>query len=197
MSNNKAISWPSMQGYYSRNVAMLSGAIFFLPLVVAKGLNIPRLMFQDFTDSAFYLAYAMHFKELIDRVGITYYCTRFGAILPDAIAFNLFGPTAGFSIVRYGFSGACCTLLFLLFTKRYNLATGMLAAFCWIFNPVALRLLQMGYVDAAGTTFLLIGICLLLFPGSLFWPLSVLESYSDSRSGLTFMQLSPSSFSCL
>ena len=111
-------------------------------------------MFQNFTDSVFYLAYAMHFKELVDRVGFTYYCTRFGAILPDAIAFNLFGPTAGFSIVRYGFSGACCTILFLLFTKRYNLATGILAAFCWIFNPVALRLLQMGYVDAAGTTYL-------------------------------------------
>ncbi len=121
-------------------------------------------MFQNFTDSVFYLAYAMHFKELVDRVGITYYSTRFGAILPDAIAFNLFGPTAGFSIVRYGFSGACCTILFLLFTKRYNLATGILAAFCWILNPVALRLLQMGYVDAAGASFLLFGICLLLFP---------------------------------
>ena len=143
---------------------MLSGVIFLLPLVVARILNIPWLMFQNFTDSAFYLAYAMHFKELIDRVGITYYCTRFGAILPDAIAFNLFGPTAGFSIVRYGFSGACCTILFILFTKRYNLATGILAACCWIFNPVALRLLQMGYVDAAGASFLLLGICLFLFP---------------------------------
>jgi hypothetical protein len=153
-----------MQGYYPRSLALLSGAIFLLPLLVAWIFRIPRLMFQNFSDSVFYLAYALHFNELIDRVGITYYCTRFGAILPDAIAFNLFGPTAGFSIVRYGFSGACCTILFLLFTKRYNLATGILAAFSWIFNPVALRLLQMGYVDAAGTSFLLLGICLFLFP---------------------------------
>ena len=153
-----------MQRYYPRNLAPLSGVIFLLPLLVAWVFKLPRIMFQNFTDSVFYLAYAMHFNELIDRVGITYYCTRFGAILPDAIAFTLFGPTAGFSIVRYGFSGACCTILFLLFTKRYNLATGILAAFCWIFNPVALRLLQMGYVDAAGTAYLLLGICLLLFP---------------------------------
>ena len=164
MSNYKVISWPSIQRYYPQSLALLSGVIFLLPLLVAWIFKLPRLMFQNFTDSVFYLAYAMHFKELVDRVGITYYCTRFGAILPDAIAFNLFGPTAGFSIVRYGFSGACCTILFLLFTKRYNLAAGILAALCWIFNPVALRLLQMGYVDAAGTTFLLIGICLLLFP---------------------------------
>jgi len=164
LSDNKVISWPSMQRYYPRNLAPLSGVIFLLPLLVAWIFKLPRIMFQNFTDSVFYLAYAMHFNELIDRVGITYYCTRFGAILPDAIAFTLFGPTAGFSIVRYGFSGACCTILFLLFTKRYNLATGILAAFCWIFNPVALRLLQMGYVDAAGTAYLLLGICLLLFP---------------------------------
>ncbi len=121
-------------------------------------------MFQNFTDSVFYLAYAMHFKELVDRAGIIYYSTRFGAILPDAIAFNLFGPTAGFSIVRYGLSGACCTILFLLFTKRYNLAAGILAAVHWIFNPVALRLLQTGYVDAAGASFLLLGTSLFLFP---------------------------------
>jgi len=164
LSNNKIISWPTMQGYYPQSLALLSGVIFLLPLFIAWLFRIPRLMFQNFTDSVFYLAYAMHFKELVDRVGITYYSTRFGAILPDAIAFNLFGPTAGFSIVRYGFSGACCTILFLLFTKRYNLATGILAAFCWILNPVALRLLQMGYVDAAGASFLLLGICLLLFP---------------------------------
>lgn len=53
----------------------------------------------------------MHFRELIDWLGLTYYAVRFSGIAPDALAFPLFGAEAGFVIVSYVLAGACCVAL--------------------------------------------------------------------------------------
>jgi hypothetical protein len=37
------------------------------------------LVLQNFTDGVFYLGYALHFRELIDRVGLTYSTGGFNA----------------------------------------------------------------------------------------------------------------------
>lgn len=78
---------------------MCEGLVFLgcllLPLFARKILRLPELAFANFTDSVFYLSYSQSFQELFLRHGFIYYASRFGAILPDAITFNLFGPTDG------------------------------------------------------------------------------------------------------
>ena len=61
--------------------------VFLLPWLVKLLFGLPWLMLQNFTDGVFYLGYAMHFRELLDRVGLTYYAVRFSGIAPDALAF--------------------------------------------------------------------------------------------------------------
>ena len=68
---------------------------FLLPLLTRLLLRLPQLAFTNFTDSIFYLSYSQSFQELFLRHGFIYYASRFGAIFPDAFAFNLFGPTDG------------------------------------------------------------------------------------------------------
>lgn len=138
--------------------------VFFLPWLVKLLFGLPWLMLQNFTDGVFYLGYAMHFRELIDRVGLTYYAVRFSGIAPDALAFSLLGAEAGFIVVRYLLAGACCVALFVLFARRYGLAAGWFAAFAWAFNPAAIRFLQTAYVDVVGASFLCLGICLICLP---------------------------------
>ena len=135
--------------------------VFLLPWLVKWVFGLPWLMLQNFTDGVFYLGYAMHFRELLDRVGLTYYAVRFSGIAPDALAFSLFGAEAGFIVVRYVLAGACCVALFVLFSRRYGMAAGWFAAFAWAFNPAAIRLLQTAYVDVVGAAFLCLGLCLL------------------------------------
>lgn len=140
-------------------------ALFFLPLIVRAVFQIPWVMFQNFTDGIFYWGYAMQFDDLVRRVGLNYYSVRFGGILPDALAFSLIGPHDGMPVVRYAFAGTSCSMLFLLFWKREaGIVAGLAAAFLWALNPAAIRLQQTGYVDVAGTYFLLLGTALLLFP---------------------------------
>lgn len=136
---------------------------FCLPLAVKFIFNLPRLMLQNFTDGVFYLGYAMNFKELVDRVGLNYYAVRFGGIFPDAVAFSVLGPVAGFSALRYFLSGMACVLLYLAFRRTFNSKwAGAFAAISWAFNPASIRLLQTGYVDVAGSFFIVIGVCLVL-----------------------------------
>jgi len=143
--------------------------VFLLPWLVKLLFGLPWLMLQNFTDGVFYLGYAMHFRELLDRVGLTYYAVRFSGVAPDALAFSLFGAEVGFVVVRYALAGACCVALFVLFARRYGMAVGWFAAFAWAFNPAAIRLLQTAYVDVAGASFLCLGLCQICLPGAGVW----------------------------
>jgi len=155
----------------SRWILVLAvAALFLLPLLVKAIFSLPRLMLQNFTDGVFYLGYAMHFGELVDRVGLNYYAVRFGAIFPDAVAFSLFGPVAGFSLVRYGLAGLVCVVLYLAFWKRFGSAhAGLFAAICYAFNAASIRLLQTGYVDVAGSFFLILGTGFVILGNGLRW----------------------------
>jgi hypothetical protein len=168
ISNPSTVSSQQMQEVHKRRVlpaVALTLAAFFLPLLIRNAFGIPWVMFQNFTDGIFYYGYAMQFDELVRRVGVNYYSVRFGGILPDAIAFSLFGAYDGVTIVRYLFAGASCSLLFALFWLRgAGMLGGIAAALLWAMNPAAVRLQQTGYVEVAGTFFLLFGTGLLLFP---------------------------------
>lgn len=144
--------------------------VFFLPLAVKLLFDLPWVMLQNFTDGVFYLGYALHFDELVRRVGLNYYSVRFGAIFPDAIAFSLLGPAQGFVVVRYLFAGLACAGLYgFVFRRCQHALPALLAAMLWALNPAAMRLQQTGYSDVAGTFFLLFGVLLVLSPGFGFW----------------------------
>lgn len=91
--------------------------VFLLPWLVKLLFGLPWLMLQNFTDGVFYLGYAMHFRELLDRVGLTYYAVRFSGIAPDALAFSVFGAEVGFVVVRYALAGGVLRGAF-LFSSR-------------------------------------------------------------------------------
>lgn len=134
-----------------------------LPLVALTIGHIPKVALGNFTDAVFYLSYARQFSELILTHGFLYYSTRFGGILPDAIAGHLFGEISGIWVLRWVLSAAVSLGLFLAFRKRYGLLAGLLASALWSSNPAALRLACTTYVDSMAVPFLIIGCCLVIF----------------------------------
>jgi len=133
-----------------------------LPLVARKILRLPELAFTNFTDSAFYLSYSQSFEELFLRHGFIYYASRFGAILPDAVAFNLFGPAEGPIVLRLFLACLVSGALFLVGRLYFSPLIGILASLLWCFHPVASRLWCTTYLDSSAVPFLILGVCLLL-----------------------------------
>ena len=133
-----------------------------LPLVVRKILRLPELAFANFTDSVFYLSYSQSFEELFFRHGFIYYASRFGTILPDALAFNLFGPAVGPIILRLILACALSGALFFVGRLYFATLVGVFASLLWSFQPVAARLWCTTYLDSISVPFLILGICLLL-----------------------------------
>lgn len=131
-----------------------------MPLGVNLMCGIPRLALGNFTDAVFYLSYARQFSELALRHGFLYYATRFGGILPDAIAGHLFGENAGIWVLRWVLSGLVSLSLFLAFRKRYGVISGLLASALWSLNPAVQRLACTTYVDSTSVPFLILGCCL-------------------------------------
>ena len=164
MNKPHSLSWKT-----SPPLPAACAMVFLLPWLVKLLFGLPWLMLQNFTDGVFYLGYAMHFRELLDRVGLTYYAVRFSGIAPDALAFSLFGTEIGFVVVRYALAGACCVALYILFSRRYGMAVGWFAALAWAFNPAAIRFLQTAYVDVTGASFLCLGLCLVCLPRAGIW----------------------------
>ena len=137
-------------------------ACLLLPLVSRKILRLPELAFANFTDSVFYLSYSQSFQELFLRHGFIYYASRFGAIFPDALAFNLFGPVEGPIILRLVLACALSGALFLVGRMYFSPLIGILASLLWSFQPVAARLWCTTYLDSSSVPFLILGVCLVL-----------------------------------
>lgn len=136
-------------------------ACALLPLVTRKILRLPDLAFANFTDSVFYLSYSQSFQELFLRHGFIYYASRFGAIFPDAVAFNLFGATDGPIILRLFLACVVSGALFLVGRLYFGFLVGVFASLLWSFQPVATRLWCTTYLDSTSVPFLILGICLL------------------------------------
>ena len=143
-------------------IALIFGACIFLPLVSRKILRLPELAFANFTDSVFYLSYSQSFQELFLRHGFIYYASRFGSIFPDAIAFNLFGPTDGPIVFRLVLACALSGALFFVCRLYFGVIVGVFASLLWSFQPVAARLWCTTYLDSSAVPFLILGVCLLL-----------------------------------
>ena len=143
-------------------IALIFGACIFLPLVTCQTLRLPELAFTNFTDSVFYLSYSHSFQELFLRHGFIYYASRFGAIFPDAVAFNLFGPTDGPVFLRLFLACLVSGSLFLVGRLYFTPLIGILASLLWSFQPVAARLWCTTYLDSSAVPFLILGVCLLL-----------------------------------
>lgn len=143
-------------------VSLVFFVCLLLPLVARKILRLPELAFANFTDSVFYLSYSQSFEELFLRHGFIYYASRFGAILPDAIAFNLFGPTEGPVVLRLFLACLVSGSLFLVGRLYFGVLVGVFASMLWSFQPVAARLWCTTYLDSSAVPFLILGVCLLL-----------------------------------
>lgn len=142
--------------------AFIFTACFLLPLLTRLFLRLPELAFANFTDSVFYLSYSQSFQELFLRHGFIYYASRFGAILPDAVVFNLFGPTDGPVFLRLFLACLVSGMLFLVGRLYFSPLIGLLASLLWSFQPVAARLWCTTYLDSSSVPFLILGVCLLL-----------------------------------
>lgn len=162
MQNSASSKSYPLNRHRELGLALIFAACLFLPLVTRLILRLPQLAFTNFTDSIFYLSYSQSFQELFLRHGFIYYASRFGAIFPDAFAFNLFGPTDGPFFLRLFLACLVSGALFLVGRLYFSALIGVFASLLWSFQPVAARLWCTTYLDSSSVPFLILGVCLLL-----------------------------------
>jgi len=140
--------------------------LLILPLVMFFGLRADPFSLASGIDSFVYLGYSQNASDLIARYGLTYPAVRFGLLLPQQLAFHLFGAVGGFFALRYVLAVLMAGVLYLLARRNGSRAAGWLGAVMCLSSPILLRALMANYADTTGLPFLLIGTACLLMPTS-------------------------------
>jgi hypothetical protein len=120
-----------------------------------------RLIAQNtFLDPYIYTGYIHNFADLMARYGVTYYSVRFGMLLPSQAAAAIFGPIAGYVVLRYLLALLAGLPFYLLVRQRYGRTLAVAMFLLLMTSPWLARTLLWDYPDAAGVPFLFAGMCL-------------------------------------
>ena len=111
-------------------------------------------------DPYIYTGYIHNFVDLFDRYGTKYYGVRFGLILPAQLTATLFGPIAGYFVLRYLLVLIAGVPFYLLVKQRYGLLVAWTTFFLWLTSPFLARTVLWDHPDASGVMFLFAAICL-------------------------------------
>ncbi len=113
-------------------------------------------------DAFVYAAYIHDYADLVARYGRTYYSTRLGHILPNAVAAFLFGDHAGYYLIRYILLVATTVSIYSI-ARRYSKPPA--AWFVTLFFSTHVWLLHQifwDHYDGSVVVFALVGLALLL-----------------------------------
>lgn len=111
-------------------------------------------------DPYFYTGYIHNFVDLIERYGVTYHSVRFGMILPAQLSTSLFGPIAGYFVLRYLLVLLAGVLFYVLLRQRYGRPGAWTTLVLLLTSPFLARTVLWDYTDASGVMFLFAAMCL-------------------------------------
>lgn len=123
--------------------------INFLPIVQNRSI-----------DAYVYTGYVHNFVDLLERYGTTYYSVRFGLILPAQLTATLFGPVAGYFVLRYILVLLAGVPFYVLIKQRYGRLPAITVLLLLLTSPFLARTVLWDYTDASGVTCLFAAICL-------------------------------------
>lgn len=135
-----------------------------LPLVLYLVLEVSPFFVQNGVDPFIYVGYTENQPDLVTRFGFTYFAVRFGLILPGRVLSGIFGPVAGYFVLRYLLAVLCAGAVYLLARRCGSRAAGWFGAVLCLSSPILLRALMTTYSDTTGLPFLLAGTACLLMP---------------------------------
>jgi hypothetical protein len=136
--------------------------LLLLPIAAFFAIHFETVNQTGMLDPYIYTGYVHNFDDLIARYGIRYYVVRFGFILPAQAMVGLFGPIAGYLVLRYLMALTFGLPLYAV-CKRYT--SGPVAVCIYtvaMTSPYIARMLLWDHPDATGGPFLSAAICLLL-----------------------------------
>jgi hypothetical protein len=110
-------------------------------------------------DPYFYTAYIHNFQDLFHRSGLTYYSVRFGLILPAKFFTALFGPIAGFLILRYVLALVFGFSLYAAVKQYLSAPVAMATALVGMTSPFLARSLLWDHPDGVGAVFVAAAVC--------------------------------------
>ena len=149
----------------SRRTAVDGLVLAVLPVAVFVLMRVQPMARVMSVDPTFYTGYIDQGPDLIARYGTDrYFWARVGMVVPGRITNLVFGPVAGFYMLRYVFAILVSGAAYLLFRRLWGRSAGLIAALVMLVNPVVLRAWTSDYPDGATITYLLAGICFLLMP---------------------------------
>jgi hypothetical protein len=137
-----------------------------MPVAIYFALRVAPFSLASGLDSFTYLGYSQNASDLVTRYRLTYQAVRFGLVLPEHVAFRLFGPVRGHFALRYVLAVLIAGVLYLLARRQGSRAAGWVGAIVSLSSPILLRALMANYADTTGLPFLLIGVACLLMPSS-------------------------------
>lgn len=135
-----------------------------LPVAIYFVYQVQPFSLATAIDSFIYAGYSQHLSDLIARSGFPYFAVRFGLILPARAASYMFGPVAGYFVMRYGLAALASGFLYLLARRRGARAAGWLGCVILLSSPIFLRALMTFYADTIGLPMFVVALCCLLMP---------------------------------
>jgi hypothetical protein len=144
----------------TRRNATETVALLAAPAVAFWLMHFTPMAQNAYVDPYVYTGYIHNFVDLFERYGVTYYGVRFGIIVPAQLTAALFGPIAGFFVLRYVLVLVAGIPFYLLVKQRHGLHPALATFFLCLTSPFLARTVLWDYPDASGVMFLLAAICL-------------------------------------
>src|SRR5262245_45969933 len=134
--------------------------LLIAPLLSYGLMHFHPIMQRGSLDPYIYTGYIHNFVDLFERYGTTYYGVRFGTIVPGQIATALFGPVAGYFVLRYLLALTALLPFYALVRQHAGRPTAVALGSLLITSPFLARTILWDYPDATAVPFLFAAICL-------------------------------------
>src|SRR6056297_2206522 len=136
------------------------------PVAVVLAYGVERFFTLSGADPFIYIGYASSTADLIERLGYPYYAVRFGLIIPSNLFLELFGPTAGYYLLRWLLTVVASAALYAALRRSFGWRAGAIAVALLLISPIYLRAMMTLYSTTVGVPAIAAGFGVMLMRGS-------------------------------
>jgi len=164
----------SSRGTYERSAITAGAVVLLAPVLGVVVLRAPLFNNLAYRDPWFYSGYGWGLAHDVEIFGWFYYSVRFPVTLPIRWSTDIFGPVAGYVVLRYVLLAGAGALLYVCVRRFASRRVASAAVVILALNPLYLRLVLWDYTTFIALPCAIMGVVLWFMSSSggrgLFWP---------------------------
>ena len=148
-------------------------AVLMAPILGVVVLRAPLMSHLSYRDPWLYSGYGWTLAHHVEVFGWFYYAVRFPVTLPIRWATDLFGPVAGYIVLRYLILVATGAVLYVCVRRFASVMVACASVVLLALNPFYMRMVLWDYTSYITLPCAIVGVAIWLMAatrGSSFWP---------------------------